>query len=171
MAVVASKSASVTAAIANSGLQSATKIAGKPGYAHDYATIANGDSSTSTYDLAIIPMNAKILDGFLQADTAITDASTIVADVGVKQLVYTGTPTADADLLIKAGNIKGGGRIAFGTGTSVAVAADLVEKEVWQHLGLATNPGGWAVIYATITGAVTTGGKLRTLALFGFEGQ
>lgn len=164
MAVVNELSSILTAQNAGSGLISSTYLGSRLNVAQVSHDITTGDSDTSTYDLLLLPTSAKIVDGFLQAVAAITDAGTLTMDVGIKHLDGTSL-TADPDIILDGADIKTGGRFNFFTeGSGTATLANISTKEIWELLGASSDPGGLAVIYATLNGDAGTGGLIRCVA-------
>lgn len=167
MAVVTTKSTLITALDDTSGLLGADKFGGKPQICEQAITTNADDSATSTYDLLVLPMDARITDGFLQCSGTFTSAGTATVDLGVKAYDGVGL-TADPDIIIDGMDIETASAFTrfFAQGTGVATLDNVSTKEIWELLGASTNPGGWAVIYATLNTTLTAAGILRAQASF-----
>jgi hypothetical protein len=110
------------------------------------------DSIGSTYRVARIPSNARI-SSILLANDALTAG---VVNVGLYEIAANGGALVNGTI--------------FATGTSLASAAAytnvylpdiaLVEKRVWELLGLAKDPGRAYDITLTVTTAVTAAGTI-----------
>lgn len=167
MAVVTQQSTLITNFAANSGLQGPDIFGGKPQIVEQYYTTGADDTVASTYDLLMIPTSARITDGFLQVDSGFTSAGTATMDLGIKH--YDGVSfTADPDIILDGVDIETAAAFYrfFGTASGVATIPNVVGKEVWELMGATSDPGGWAVIYATLKTTLTAAGSIRCQASF-----
>ena len=143
---------------------------GAPGFlrhAGGYATVSASASVGSTYQLARIPSNAKVKSVIFESEAQ---------GAGKVQLgFYYSSSTVDGTAVANQGTVVSGS-VAFISGdidcTSAVTRAgytgagsytmDKRTQPIWQALGLATDPGGFLDLVATVhTTAITTGtGKM-----------
>ncbi|BBP82452.1 hypothetical protein PHLH8_20940 [Pseudomonas sp. Pc102] len=164
MAVVNVKSTAVTAGDAFPQSNISQRISG--GRLRErvgFAEAANGDSIGSTYRLARVNSGDRISRVLLSSD-AIT---TCAGDIGIYDIASVNAgAVVDADF--------------FGSAVSLATAqvntditheadpADAgagfgladVEKQLWQALGLAADPGKWYDVAVTLTAAAASAGTI-----------
>ncbi|RJO61605.1 MAG: hypothetical protein C4542_06080 [Dehalococcoidia bacterium] len=120
--------------------------AGKVRYSFDTVEVGATDSANSTYKLARIPTSARVLVGSkLYWDDLTTGA---------------GTPTINLGFAAVDGNgADGASALNDGLAVSAAGSANVVKdhanggKRVWEHIGLAKDPGGYADVVVTLAAA------------------
>lgn len=118
-----------------------------------YAPVANGDSIGSQYRLARIRSGDR-LHGLTLFCTAITSAA---ANVGL--YAVNGGAVVNAAIFAAAQSIAS----ALPTGTNLLFSVttlDLVEKRVWELLGLSSDPKVEYDVVLTLTAAATAAGKV-----------
>lgn len=148
---------------------------GAPGrlkHVDGYVTTVAADSANSVYSLVRIPSNAKVKRVMLDADA---DGGTGAIDIGV----YLGTKgfggghAATGRLYNDASQIASG-QALFGSAVVISSAVRAVDvtnesgsytsdkrmQPLWKAAGLASDPGGFIDICATVTAAITNAGKV-----------
>lgn len=154
MAVVAVKSAQITAADAGQLVNASTAGAWAESFV-GIAAVANGDSIGSTYRLARVPSNARMADLAVFC-TAIT---TCAGDVGLYQTAANGGAVVDADFFTAAQSLataSAGINVLGGN----ALAPANREKRIWEALGLTTDPLRNYDVAVTLTAAAGSAGTV-----------
>ena len=124
------------------------------------------DDATSTFKLLRIPMSAIIVDGFIKGDAAFASAGTATVDVGLSPV--GGNFTEDVDILLDAVDIETAAfeyKFFDDSGTGVANVEDAT-KPVWELVGLASDPGGFADVMVTLNTTLTTGDGIKIACLY-----
>jgi hypothetical protein len=146
---------------------------GSPGYIREvggFVTTVAADAAGSTYRLARIPSNSKVKHVFLTSEAQ--GAGAVQIGVYYSDSTIDGTAPANQGLVVPTTGVN-----FFANDVSVAAAVlsvdevfqnqatagannlSLVNQPLWQALGLASDPGGYLDIVATVhTTAITTGG-------------
>ncbi|WP_431482240.1 hypothetical protein [Pseudomonas solani] len=164
MAVVNVKSTAVTAGDAFPQSNISQRISG--GRLRERVGVAeatNGDSIGSTYRLARVNSGDRISRVLLSCD-AIT---TCAGDVGIYDIASVNAgAVVDADFFASAQSLASA--LVNQDVTHEADAADAgagfgladVEKQLWQALGLAADPGKWYDVAVTLTAAAGSAGTI-----------
>lgn len=107
--------------------------------------VANGDSATSTFEVARIPSHAVIRKSTVVHTTGITGLTNV--DLGV-----AGAPAciAAAMNLVAAGTVAASGAIGVGN----------VGKALWELAGLPADPGTEMPVFMTINTPATAAGTV-----------
>lgn len=135
-----------------------------------FVTASAAASIASKYLLARIPSNAKVKDVILESEAQAAGAT----DVGL----YYSDSTIDGTSASLQGTVISAA--FFGSAVSLAAASrasivnesgtytlDKRNQPIWQAAGLASDPGGFFDVVATLTTAITTGtGKLGAEVLY-----
>lgn len=130
-------------------------------YISGFVTVPAAASINSTLRFTRVPTNAKIKEIFLETEAQAAGA----VDVGVYYSAsLTDSPQAankagaviDADFFASAQSIAAATKVDI-TNESGTYNLSLRNKELWEAVGLATDPGGYFDIVGTVTTAVTTG--------------
>ena len=166
MAVVTTKSAGITnrdatpAVLSNSSVVKAAlqKAAG-------VVAIANGDSIGSKFIVCSIPSNAVISSCVISAPDI---GTTTAADVGLYQTTANGSAVVDADFFKAAVSLNGGAitKSEIVNGNIVTVAN--MEKRLYEHLSLTSDPGITYDVVLTLTGAADAAGSAVVEVFYGF---
>lgn len=156
MAVVTLKSTAITNADATPIVQNTPVIQRGPRKnTVGTVAVANGDSIASTYRLARVRSNERIVSVTLYCGAITSAAANFgfydIAAIG-GAIVGGGAQIAAAQSLASALN---GTNITY----SVTSLANM-EKRVWELLGLASDPGKEYDLVATLTAAATAAGQL-----------
>jgi hypothetical protein len=158
MAVVTTKSAAITnrdaiPAVLNMG--GITKGAIKQ--ALGVVAIANGDSAASKYLVSSIPSNAIVRSVKVSAPDI---GTTTAADIGLYKSTADGSAVVDADFFKAAVALNAGAitKSEVVNGNIITVAN--MEKRVWEHLGLTTDPSLVYDVVLTLTGAADAAGSV-----------
>lgn len=154
MAVVNTKSASVTAHDAGTSVNSAESN-GVLRTDVGVVAVANGDSITSTLRVCRVPSNARVSALSLFC-TAITSAA---GDVGLYQTAANGGAVVDADFFIAAQSIATASAGINVIGGNVLSPANRA-KRLWEALALPTDPGRDYDVTVTLTAAATAAGSV-----------
>lgn len=144
---------------------------GAPGVlrgADGFVTAVAADAAGSTYRLVRVPTNAKIKSVFLESEAQ--GAGKINLSVYYSDSTVDGTQPANQGVIVPS---TGNQFFASDVDLASAVATDATNqsgnytldkrtKELWDALGLTSNPGGFFDIVAVVhTTAITTGtGKI-----------
>lgn len=156
MAVVTLKSTQITNRDAVPAVRSNTVNSyGRKRVTGGMVAAANGDSIGSKYILAQIPSNARITELTLSC-TAITSGA---ADFGLYQTTQAGGVVVAVSAFSAAKSIAAALKNATILRDNTFTPA-LMEKPIWQVLGLAADPGGFYDIVATLTAATTASGNM-----------
>ena len=129
----------------------------------DKVEVTAGALATSTYTLGRLPMNAILM---------------LASSIRIDDLASSGAPLLDVGLSPVGGNFPvNATALSASTITGATAGAyDLVldidnaGKQLWEILGLATNPGGEADVLVTITDAAcNTGGTIVSETLYSVD--
>lgn len=160
MAVETIKSVSITGLDALPAVPQSTGE-GSSGYLRHVdatAPVAAGSSATSTYRLVRLPSNAKLKSLDVMTDAA-PGAGAISVGASYSDATTDGTQIALQGTLISATAFAAATTLSATANTRVDVLTALpVAKRMqplWQALGLASDPGGFIDVLATVTTAVT----------------
>jgi hypothetical protein len=158
MAVVNTKANAVTNAdAAPSQSFSSTKIAGgRIKEAVGFVAALNGDSIASTYRFARVHSSWRPSRVLLSSE-AITSGA---ADIGIFDIAANGGLAVDADLFGSAVSIASAQSNVDVTHESGVITLVKVEQQLWQLLGLTSDPGKWYDLTATLTAATTAAGTV-----------
>lgn len=166
MAVVTLKGSQVTNADATTQTLNNSKVTnGRLKEIADTIELANGDSIGSTYRMSRIHSSWRVVDviGFWDAITS------GAADVGLYDTAANGGAVVDVDCFGSAVSIAS----ANTSGTNVAREAGAVfgeianmRKQVWEVLGLSTDPNKFYDLAFTLTAATTAAGTLSVLTRY-----
>jgi len=162
MAIVAVKSAQITNADAtpmriNPAYQANSRIRGAVGV----AAFANGDSAASVYRILRVRSNDRVERLFLDMDAGGAGA---VADFGLYKTAADGGAVVDADFFASAVAIAAAARAVDITRESGAVTVALMEKRIWEQLGLTADPQLEYDVAATLTVATAAAGNMALSA-------
>lgn len=171
MGTSALKSASLTSLALTPPFKSTTGE-GSSGYLrsiNDYVTTVSADAAGSTYKYVRVPTNAKVKHVFFEAGAMTAGKVNIgvyySSDNDGTQPALQGT-VAVADFFASDVDCASAVPVTDVTNESGTYTADKHNKPLWEALGLASDPGGFFDVVATVhTTAVTTG------ALTGVEVQ
>src|SRR5690242_11841929 len=134
-----------------------------------YATVSAAASVGSTYKLARIPTNAKVKRVLFESEAQ--GAGAFNLSCYYSDSTNDGTPVANQGVIVPttgdqffASDVSAASAVTQGdyTNESGNYTLSLRNKELWDALGLTSDPGGFFDIVAVVhTTAVTTGtGKL-----------
>ncbi len=172
MGTSALKSTAITNLDASPPLVS-TEGEGAPGYLRSvegFITTVAADAAGSTYRLVRLPSNAKVKEvvfraaaqgaGKVQLSAYYSDSATDGTQPSLQGLVV---PTNGAAFF--AGDIDCASAVTpadyLGTGSSVVWTIDKWNKQLWDALGIASDPGGFIDLVAVVhTTDITTGAAL-----------
>jgi hypothetical protein len=121
------------------------------------------DTSTSVYRFFSIPSNARMSYLKLYSDDcgSVTDG-----DFGLYKTTLGGSAVVDVDFFKAAQALDGGAisgtDIAFGN----AIAAEKVDKPIWEVLGLSADPGIDYDVCLTLVSTCDVGGTVSLIAGF-----
>jgi hypothetical protein len=151
-AVVNLKSTTITNATANPVVNTSSTMAqGRLLAACGAITPNTDDTSTSTYRFFRVPSNCRMSKLLLTA-ADFTTAGAI--DVGLYRTTEDGGAVVDADLFASAIDMSAGSGVGtdaqelLESGTYTAANR---EKQLWEVLGLSSDPGVWYDVVATST--------------------
>ena len=151
MAVVAVKSTLVTNADALPAVLNNPRVDG--GFERiEVATVAitSGDTTASTYRMFRVPSNAVMTDLRIYSPDI---GTTTIADIGLYRTAKDGGAVQDADFFASAVSLKDGAL----NGTDVLHEAAVFTiansgKELWDALGLTSDPSVFYDVALTLTG-------------------
>lgn len=127
-------------------------------HARGVCTVTNGDSAASIYRFCSIPSNARVISVRL---TAPDIGTTTAGDVGLYKDTLNGSAVVSVALFGSAISLNGGAitksEVLFESGTTTIANS---EKAIWEHLGLASDPGTNYDVCLTLTGAADAGGSV-----------
>ena len=166
MGVVTVKSAGITNRDATPAVlnnSSVTKTA--PHKAMGVVAIANGDSISSKYVVCSIPSNAVISSCVVSSPDI---GTTTAADVGLYQTTANGSAVVDADFFKAAVSLNSGAlnKSEVVNGNIITVAN--MEKRLYEHLALTTDPKIDYDVVLTLTGAADAAGSVVVEVFYGF---
>jgi len=114
-----------------------------------YVANAADDSATSIHRYVRVPSNATVRSVKLTTGDATTAGA---IDIGVYRTTDDGSAAVDVDLFASALDLTGG---PFVNAEQIAESGEITTAErvepLWQQAGLASDPGGYLDIAATIT--------------------
>lgn len=159
MTTEALKSAQITNAEAspvtlNPAYQDGGNVRCKRGY---LTTVLAAAGAGSTYQFFRVKSNDMIKDLRLDAETLGTGAA---MDIGLYQTAANGGAAADADLFASALSCAAAQADVCVLRESAVVTLPLMEKRVWELLGLTADPQREYDVVATVTTATTVAGKM-----------
>lgn len=165
MAVVNTKSTFITNADASPAVLNNPRANG--GFVRSFCETvetANGDSIASVYRFFRVRSNARPHDLKLYSDDI---GTTTIADFGVYRTAADGGAVVDADLFSSAVSLKDGAL----NGTDILHESGVIDvaeatQELWQLLGLSTDPGIDYDVCATLTAAADAAGTITLKGLF-----
>lgn len=158
MAVVTTKSSTITNLDATPVVKCKSAIAGGKLYeAVGTVAVASGDSIASKLKFCRIPSSARVSTISVYC-TAVTSAA---MDVGIYDTTANGAAVRDASVFASAVSIA----TAITTGTEIqnesgTTTIDEIEKELWEVLGLTSDPQVMFDVVGTLTAAATAAGSV-----------
>jgi hypothetical protein len=165
MAVVAVKSTLITNADATPVVLNNPRVDG--GFERiEVATadIASGDSVASTYRMFRVPSNAVMTDLRIYSPDI---GTTTAADIGLYRTAKDGGAVQDADffasaLVLNAGAINGTDVLHEAAVFTIANSG----KELWDALGLTSDPSVFYDVTMTLTGAADASGTVKLIGRY-----
>lgn len=162
MAISALKAAPLTALDATPPFLPNAGVGGKGRLCHvnGFVTTVAADSIGSTYRLARIPSDAIVKQVILESEAQAAGAT----DIGL----YYSTSSKDGTQPSLQGLVISAAFYASAVALTAASRADVTNESgtntlalrnlpAWQAAGLASDPGGYFDVVATLTTAITTG--------------
>lgn len=148
MAVVTLKSTQITNRDATPLVRSTAVQQNKLEHARGVLTSAAGDTTASKFIFCTIPSNAKIVSVRIST----TGAGTVGAmDIGLYKTTQNGGAVVDADFFASARLLTTALSKSEEIFESGVVTRANSEKAIWEHLGLAADPGILYDIVGTLT--------------------
>ncbi len=165
MAVVAVKSTLVTNADALPAVLNNPRVDG--GFERiEVATVAitSGDTTASTYRMFRVPSNAVMTDLRIYSPDI---GTTTIADIGLYRTAKDGGAVQDADFFASAVSLKDGAL----NGTDVLHEAAVFTiansgKELWDALGLTSDPSVFYDVALTLTGDADATGTVKLIGRY-----
>lgn len=165
MAVEARKSTLVTNADATPAVLNNPRVDG--GFERSSVatvSVTNADSIGSTYRMSRVPSNAVITDMRIYAPDIGTTTAT---DIGVYRTAKDGGAVVDADFFASAVVLNAGAI----NGTDVLHESGVFSitnsgQELWQALGLTSDPSVFYDITMTLTGAADATGVVKLITRY-----
>jgi hypothetical protein len=165
MAVVAVKSTLVTNADALPAVLNSPRVDG--GFERievATAAITSGDSIASTYRMFRVPSNAVMTDLRIYSPDI---GTTTISDIGLYRTAKDGGAVQDADFFASALSLKDGAL----NGTDVLHEAavftiDNSGKELWEALGLTSDPSVFYDVALTLTAAADATGTVKLIGRY-----
>lgn len=165
MAVVAVKSTLITNADATPVVLNNPRVDG--GFERvsvAAAAITSGDSIGSTYRMFRVPSNAVMTDLRIYAPDI---GTTTISDIGLYDTAAAGGAVVDADFFASALSLKDGAL----NGTDVLHEAGVFTianggKELWDALGLTSDPHKFYDVALTLTGAADATASVKLVGRF-----
>lgn len=158
MAVVTVKSAAITNRDATPRVFANAGIAhGREEHGLGVVAIANGDSIASKYLALSVPSNA-VVNSLRVSSPDI--GTTTAADVGLYRSTADGSAVVDADFFKAALSLSGGAITKSENLNGNIITVANMEKRLWEHLGLAADPGVLYDIVLTLTAAADAAGSV-----------
>jgi hypothetical protein len=165
MAVVAVKSTLVTNADALPAVLNSPRVDG--GFERievATAAITSGDSIASTYRMFRVPSNAVMTDLRIYSPDI---GTTTISDIGLYRTAKDGGAVQDADFFASAVSLKDGAL----NGTDVLHEAavftiDNSGKELWEALGLTSDPSVFYDVALTLTAAADATGTVKLIGRY-----
>ena len=165
MAVVAVKSTLITNADATPAVLNSPRVDG--GFERievATAAITSGDSIASTYRMFRVPSNAVMTDLRIYSPDI---GTTTISDIGLYRTAKDGGAVQDADFFASALSLKDGAL----NGTDVLHEAavftiDNSGKELWEALGLTSDPAVFYDVAFTLTAAADATGTVKLIGRY-----
>ncbi len=165
MAVVAVKSTLITNADATPVVLNSPRVDG--GFERievATAAITSGDSIASTYRMFRVPSNAVMTDLRIYSPVI---GTTTISDIGLYRTAKDGGAVQDADFFASALSLKDGAL----NGTDVLHEAavftiDNSGKELWEALGLTSDPAVFYDVALTLTAAADATGTVKLIGRY-----
>jgi hypothetical protein len=165
MAVVAVKSTLITNADATPAVLNSPRVDG--GFERievATAAITSGDSIASTYRMFRVPSNAVMTDLRIYSPDI---GTTTISDIGLYRTAKDGGAVQDADFFASALSLKDGAL----NGTDVLHEAavftiDNSGKELWEALGLTSDPSVFYDVAFTLTAAADATGTVKLIGRY-----
>ena len=165
MAVVAVKSTLITNSDATPVVLNSPRVDG--GFERievATAAITSGDSIASTYRMFRVPSNAVMTDLRIYSPDI---GTTTISDIGLYRTAKDGGAVQDADFFASAVSLKDGAL----NGTDVLHEAavftiDNSGKELWEALGLTSDPAVFYDVALTLTAAADATGTVKLIGRY-----
>jgi len=165
MAVVAVKSTLVTNADALPAVLNSPRVDG--GFERiEVATVAitSGDSIASTYRMFRVPSNAVMTDLRIYSPDI---GTTTISDIGLYRTAKDGGAVQDADFFASALSLKDGALNGVDVLHEAAVfTIDNSGKELWEALGLTSDPSVFYDVALTLTAAADATGTVKLIGRY-----
>ena len=128
------------------------------------AAITSGDSIASTYRMFRVPSNAVMTDLRIYSPDI---GTTTISDIGLYRTAKDGGAVQDADFFASAVSLKDGAL----NGTDVLHEAavftiDNSGKELWEALGLTSDPSVFYDVALTLTAAADATGTVKLIGRY-----
>ena len=165
MAVVAVKSTLITNADATPAVHNSPRVDG--GFERievATAAITSGDSIDSTYRMFRVPSNAVMTDLRIYSPDI---GTTTISDIGLYRTAKDGGAVVDADFFASALSLKDGAI----NGTDVLHESAVFSiansgKELWDALGLTSDPSVFYDVAFTLTAAADATGTVKLIGRY-----
>jgi hypothetical protein len=165
MAVVAVKSTLITNADATPAVLNSPRVDG--GFERievATAAITSGDSIDSTYRMFRVPSNAVMTDLRIYSPDI---GTTTISDIGLYRTAKDGGAVVDADFFASALSLKDGAL----NGTDVLHESAVFSiansgKELWDALGLTSDPSVFYDVAFTLTAAADATGTVKLIGRY-----
>jgi hypothetical protein len=165
MAVVAVKSTLVTNADALPAVLNSPRVDG--GFERievATAAITSGDSIASTYRMFRVPSNAVMTDLRIYSPDI---GTTTISDIGLYRTAKDGGAVQDADFFASALSLKDGALNGVDVLHEAAVfTIDNSGKELWEALGLTSDPSVFYDVALTLTAAADATGTVKLIGRY-----
>jgi len=127
-------------------------------------SVTNADSVGSTYRMSRVPSNALVSDLRIYAPDI---GTTTAADIGIYRTAKDGGAVVDADffasaLVLNAGALNGTDVLHESAVFTIANSG----QELWQALGLTSDPSVFYDITMTLTGAADATGVVKLITRY-----
>jgi len=165
MAVVAVKSTLITNADATPAVLNSPRVDG--GFERievATAAITSGDSIASTYRMFRVPSNAVMTDLRIYSPDI---GTTTISDIGLYRTAKDGGAVQDADFFASALSLKDGALNGVDVLHEAAVfTIDNSGKELWEALGLTSDPSVFYDVALTLTAAADATGTVKLIGRY-----
>lgn len=165
MAVEAVKSTLITNADATPAVLNSPRVDG--GFERiEVATVAvtNADSVASTYRMFRVPSNAVMTDLRIYSPDI---GTTTITDIGLYRTAKDGGAVVDADFFASALSLKDGALNGVDVLHEAAVFTIANSgKELWDALGLTSDPSVFYDVTMTLTGAADATGTVKLIGRY-----
>lgn len=165
MAVVAVKSTLVTNADALPAVLNSPRVDG--GFERievATAAITSGDNTGSTYRMFRVPSNAVVTDLRIYSPDI---GTTTIADIGLYRTAKDGGAVQDADFFASALSLKDGALNGVDVLHEAAVFTIANSgKELWDALGLTSDPSVFYDVALTLTAAADATGTVKLIGRY-----